>query len=175
MLFEEELLAKIEKLNSTFSMTDEWFEVVSRGAELKALMSEQLLSQRSRLLYGHNVGHGIETYDDTHRRHGDCVAIGMNIELALAVAGGLVDRKVWHRQQKILNKFNLTDRLPIGMEFSKIKDKMKLYKLYKNGEYLFVIPKKPGTIIRNNGDYYWHLTEKDLDILWPKALKLINQ
>ncbi len=175
MLFDEDLIQRIEKLPTKFTLSKDWFSVVSRGAELKAKMSENSFSQRSRLLYGHNIGHGIETLSTTHRRHGDCVSIGMNYELAIGVFLGEVDETTWKRQQRILERFGLPLRIPERTNFEKIKSKMRKYKLYKDGQYLFIIPKIPGKIIESSQGFYVKLSEQKLDEAYMKAKKLILQ
>lgn len=174
MLFDENLIQQIEKLPKKFSMSKDWFTVISRGAELKAKMSENPFSQRSKLLYGHNIGHGFETLNSTHRRHGDCVSLGMNYELAIGVAIGAVDNSVWERQQNILKRFGLPYKLPKRTNFEKIKNKMKKYKLYKEGQYLFIIPKTPGEIIESKQSYYIELCDKKLNNAYLEAEKLIS-
>lgn len=175
MLFDEKLIHQIEKLPSKFSLSEDWFSVISRGAELKAKMSEKPFSQRSKLLYGHNIGHGFETLSSMHRRHGDCVSIGMNYELAIGVVIGKVDKSTWERQQKILTKFGLPFVIPKTTSFDKIKSKMRKYKLYKESQYLFILPKKPGEIIENDSSYYLELSDKNLDDAFVKVRKLIMQ
>ena len=175
MLFDERLIRSIEKLPEKFSLTDDWLVVINRGAELKAKMSEKTLHQRSKLLYGHNIGHGFETLNSLHRRHGDCVAIGMNYESALGVVMGLVDRSVWQRQYNLLQKFNLPSHIPERADFEQIKKNMRKYKLYKDSKYLFVIPRKPGEIIESNLGYYCELSEEDLNSAYGEAKKIIFQ
>ena len=123
MLFDENLIKLIEELPSKFSLTQGWFNAVTKGAELKARISEKPFSQRSKLLYGHNIGHGIETYNTTHRRHGDCVAIGMNYELAIGVVANLIDKNVWERQNQLLKKFKLPTLFPKEIDFEIVKKK----------------------------------------------------
>ena len=79
-----------------------------------------------------NIGHGVETYGTTHRRHGDCVSIGMNYELALGVIGGIVERNVWEKQNSLLRKFDLPTKLPANISIEKLIYSMKRYKLYKD-------------------------------------------
>lgn len=174
MLFDNDLLESIEELPQRFVAERDWFSTVTRGAELKAYFSEQPFSRRSQLLYGHNLGHGLETLSTLHRRHGDCVSVGMNYELAMGVALNLVDYKVWARQNRILKKFDLPTALPKKVSFEKIKEKMRQYKLYKNGLYLFIIPKNPGEVIQNGSDYYQGLTENELDKAYTKAVEFIT-
>ncbi len=175
MLFDSQLISQIEKLHGSFQIDNKWFSVISRSAELKALMSEKPLSERSRLLYGHNIGHAIETYDHTHRRHGDCVSIGMNMELALAVVAGIVEMETWNKQHTLLRKFKLHKDIPQGINFKTLKEKMKRYKLYKDKQFLYIIPKKPGSILESSDSYYWKLTEEQLDQLLPKAAQLLDR
>ncbi|MDR2410492.1 MAG: 3-dehydroquinate synthase [Bacteroidales bacterium] len=175
MLFDGDLIQQIEKLPKTFSFSRDWFSAISRGAELKAIMSENQFSQRSKLLYGHNIGHGLETLSSTHRRHGDCVSIGINYELAIAVVVGKVEKNIWERQQEILKSFGLPFKIPERANFEKIKSKMRKYKLYREGRYLFVFPKNPGEIIETNNNFYTELPDEKLDKAYLEAKKLILQ
>lgn len=175
MLFDENLIGQIEKLPKRFTFSKDWFSVVGRGAELKAGMSENPFYQRSKLLYGHNIGHGLEISNHAHQRHGDCVSIGMNFELAIGVVIGEVDKAIWERQQRILERFKLPFKIPKRTNFEKIKSKMRKYKLYKEGRYLFILPKKPGEIIESNKGYYVELSDEQLDHSYMEAKKLISQ
>lgn len=175
MLFDENLIQQIEKLPKKFTLSKNWFSVISRGAELKASMSEKPFSQRSKLLYGHNIGHGLETLNSTHRRHGDCVSIGMNYELAMGVVIGKVEKSTWERQQRILERFDLPFKISVKTDFKKIKNKMRQYKLYKDEQYLFILPKRPGEIIGNVQNYYCELSDEKLDQAYLEAKKLILQ
>jgi len=174
MLFDENLFADLEKLPDHFDISHGCFTAIIRSAQLKARISEQSFSERSKLMYGHNIGHGIETYNSFHRRHGDCVSIGMNYELALACVGGVVDKKLWQRQHALLKKFSLILSFPKEINILKLKEKMKLYKLYRNGSFLFVIPNKVGSILQNAGGYYWQIPENDFEILLHRAVKTFN-
>lgn len=165
MLFDSELFNLLEKISSTFAISEEWFEVVSRSSQLKAKMSERPFSERSKLLYGHNIGHGIETYDDSHRRHGDCVAIGMNYELFMAKEAGIVSQDMWVRQNMLLKKFGLPFKFD-NLDIANLKNKIKLYKLYNNDQYLFVIPRNIGSIHLLKDDYFWKISEEEFDTLF---------
>lgn len=175
MLFDEHLIRQVEKLPLKFSLSQDWLSVISRGAELKAKISEKPFSQRSKLLYGHNIGHGLETLSSAHRRHGDYVSIGMNYELAIGVAIGVVSKNVWERQQRILKRFGLPFVIPKRTSFEKIKSKMRKYKLYKEGQYLFILPKNPGEIIENNSSYYLELSDEKLNDAYLKTKRLMTK
>lgn len=174
ILFDEKLFDDLEKLPGHFDTSHGWFAAITRSAQLKARISEQSFSERSKLMYGHNIGHGVETYSSSHRRHGDCVSIGINYELALACVGGMVDKKVWKRQYALLKKFGLIHSIPKGINILLLKEKMKLYKLYRNGSFLFVIPKTVGSALQSNGEYYWQVPEKDFEALLYQATKTFN-
>lgn len=164
MLFDSKLFERLERLSKTFEISEEWFDVVSQSSQLKAKMSERPFSERSKLLYGHNIGHGIETYDSTHKRHGDCVAIGMNYELFIAKEAGIVSSDMWLRQNKLIKKFGLPFKFD-NIDTKNLKKRIQLYKLYKNDMYLFVIPRSIGTVHELGDNYYWKLSESEFDSL----------
>ncbi len=174
MLFDSKLIDLMEKLPSKFVISKDWMSAISRSAQLKANISEEPFSERSRLLYGHNIGHGVETYNSTHRRHGDCVSIGMNYELAMAVAYKIVDPLVWKRQVDLLHKFGLPTVIS-GMSLEVIKERMKKYKLYKDGEFFFIVPQKFGKIYEQKHGYYWKLNERQFDTLFATAHAMNTQ
>lgn len=174
MLFDNKLINDICLLKDHFQLDREWLSAISRGAELKARLCEQPMTDRSKLLYGHNIGHGVETYGNTHRRHGDCVSIGMNYELALAVIGGIVERNVWEQQNSLLRKFDLPTKLPADISIEKLIDSMKRYKLYKDEKFMFIIPKNPGQISQFKNTYYWRISEEKLKDYLLETIKMIG-
>lgn len=169
MLFDASLFKQLGNVSKIFEPSKEWLEVIAKSAGLKAKMSEQPLSQRSKLLYGHNIGHGLETYDHKHRRHGDAVSIGMNYELAMAVCSGIVKQEVWKKQSELLRKFNLVNTFWKGIDLNILMAKMKLYKLSKDGNLLFVIPQSAGKILETKDSYYWQVPEKKFIQILQKA------
>lgn len=163
VLFDKNLFEMLNRLPSKFELSIDWFNVITRSAELKTRVSQEHLLQRSKLLYGHNIGHGFETLGSTYRRHGDCVSIGINYELALAVVAGIVKKDLWDKQRDLITKFDLPCLLPKRTNLKKLKAKMSKYKLFKDGIYFFVIPKKVGEIFEDHNGYFWKIKEKQFD------------
>ncbi len=132
----------------------EELEVFFTSSKLKANVCEAKSKKKISLLYGHSVGHAIERYESTHLRHGDCVAIGMTIEGAMACVLGIWKKEEWEKQQELIESFDLPTKLPEYINLEDLSKKMRLYKKLINTEnYLFSLPKSIGEINESNNNY----------------------
>jgi len=178
VLFDKKYFLTLERIFRDKKLVDlnknELVKILIKSAKLKARLCEQPMSQRSKLLYGHNVGHAIERYNRKHLRHGDCVSIGINIELALAVILGIFDPLDWKRQKKLIMNIGLPYSLPSYINLKRLQEKMQLYKLFAKDEYLFVLPKEIGKIYTNESSYFTKIQKKDFPQLIRKVMEFIQ-
>ena len=135
---------------------------IARIAALKASLVEEEGRQRDGLLYGHNVGHAIEALPHTKIRHGEAVAIGMSLEGWMAVEDGVLDVAIWKLQQEMLQVLHLPRSLPHNIQAGDVVNAMRRYRLYHQGEFLFVVPSGQGTRYFKNGDGYLRISEDDM-------------
>lgn len=173
MLFSTNLFSKLQRIS--LSNEIELRNIIAESAKFKSLLCEQSLRKRSKLLYGHNIGHGIETYSLLRRRHGDCVSIGMNLEAAMAVQLGMLQKHDWLSQQRLLLRFHLPTEFPKGMKKEVVIERMKLYKLYKERKFSFVLPKKIGGIYETNRNYFTVIEEQKFVDLLATSIEMCRQ
>jgi len=173
MLFSADLFNKLQCFSQSNEI--ELRNIIAESAKFKALLCEQPLKVRSKLLYGHNIGHGIETYSSLRRRHGDCVSIGMNLEAAMAVQLGILQKQDWLSQQELLLRFHLPTEFPKGMKKEVVMERMKLYKLYKDGKFFFVLPKKIGGIYETNRSYFTVIEDQKFVDLLSASIDMCSQ
>lgn len=173
MLFSADLFSMLQQFSSSNEI--ELRNIITESAKFKAFLCEQPLKVRSKLLYGHNIGHGIETYSSLRRRHGDCVSIGMNLEAAIAVQLGILQKHDWLSQQELLLRFHLPTEFPKGMKKEVVMEKMKLYKLYKGRKFFFVLPKKIGGIYETDRNYFTVIEEQKFVDLLSTSIKMNRQ
>lgn len=149
--------------------------LISNSAHTKAHICEQSESNQVTLLYGHAIGHSIESLSSLRMRHGDCVSIGMHLEGALACVLGIWNSTEWMIQLTILNALNLPLDIPKEFSLESIVEGMNAYKkLTNDDEYLFTLPEAIG---RMHGSPYTFLTavkKTDMIKLLQKTLKWID-
>ena len=87
---------------------------------------------RSILNFGHTVGHGIEALMQPTLLHGECVAIGMVIEVEVSRALGHCETLLVARLKRVLSALKLPFRVPVevsnGIGLQKCIDKMAIDK-----------------------------------------------
>jgi len=93
-----------------------WLEAIHRSVAVKARLVEQDerdQGPRRLLNYGHTVGHALETLlGNEVMRHGEAVAIGMQVAARVAMARGLLTEQDAERQRSDLEGLGLATRLP---------------------------------------------------------------
>lgn len=89
--------------------------LIARNCEIKA----EVVSQDERendlrmiLNYGHTIGHSVEHLLGYELSHGECVALGMIAENAIAAARGILPREDAERVRALLDRLRLPTRLP---------------------------------------------------------------
>lgn len=152
VLYDKEFFDDLLKLtkDTSFLRSGEVENVLCRSARVKASICEQGRGKIS-LLYGHAIGHALEASGKGKWRHGDCVAIGMHLEGAIACELGIWNQQEWHQQYQLLQQLRLpTTILPL-VSSVEISNKMLLYKkLVEPENYLFVLPREIGKV--NNAE-----------------------
>lgn len=145
--FFEQLEHYSQNLDKYDYASEETLDIFFKSSFIKAKICEEPNNKKLRLLYGHAVGHAYEKITDGHKRHGDCVAIGMIVEGALSVLLGLWNKKEWDRLEKLIVDFNLPKNLPETINLDALLLKMLRYKkLVDKENYLFCLPDRIGHI-----------------------------
>ncbi|MGH7285915.1 MAG: 3-dehydroquinate synthase [Polyangiaceae bacterium] len=91
-------------------------EYIRRSIELKAEVvrdDEREAGDRAILNFGHTVGHALEAHGGyAKHRHGEAVAIGMLVELALGAELGFAPKDLLARTRGVLEKLGLPTSVP---------------------------------------------------------------
>lgn len=90
---------------------------ISRSVSAKAAVvvaDERESGWREVLNYGHTIGHALEVVSGYELVHGQAVAAGMRAAGWLSVQMGRCDPSVVEAQNRLLDAFGLTSRLPLG-------------------------------------------------------------
>lgn len=124
-------------------------EIVRRSAIIKAEIvgkDERESGLRKILNYGHTAGHVVETCTGYSRyRHGEAVAIGMDLAARLARSLGLCSEEVVTRQRVLLARLGLPVALPSIPAATAIRS-MLLDKKVADGRIHFILPRDLGHV-----------------------------
>lgn len=177
VLFDKDFFQELETFSHQDMMNirnDRFLQIIRHSAYLKMENSEAHTNHKIKLLYGHAIGHGLELLGPSKRRHGDCVAIGMNIEGAIACFKGIWEFKEWEAQRRLLRQFRLPTVFPPDVNIKTLISRMCLYKkLTSDGSFLFVFPKHFGEVyINNNGGFTTAIDKNEFEVLLKKCIEL---
>lgn len=142
--------------------------VIATACELKAEILGQEPRYRIKPMYGHVIGQAIELLGPTHRRHGDCVAIGMVAEGLLAVELGIWNLEEWKLQTNLLRALKLPVRFPRELSLEQVITGLQKDKLATESEFRFVLPRAIGTVADTNGSFFTSVSRSRIsEILSP--------
>ena len=99
---------------------------------------------RAVLNYGHTAGHALETLTGHELRHGEAVAMGMEIAAKISAELGHIEEVDVERQSSLLEKLGLRRAPPI-LEVESIVEIMRRDKKAEMGSIRFVLPTGIGT------------------------------
>jgi len=149
VLYDRTFFEKLEKLVVGNRLgEEELIDILYESSVIKAKICEEPNNQKLRLLYGHAIGHSYEKLTEGRRRHGDCVAVGMDTEGALAVLAGYWSRDEWERQRQVIRKFKLPIDMPLDTDLDDLITKMAKYKkLVDKDNLYFILPDEIGHVV----------------------------
>jgi len=103
---------------------------------------------RAILNYGHTFGHALEAATKYSRyRHGEAVAIGMNIAAKIARSLGLVDDEFVERQARLIRAFDLPLDAPQDVDVEGLIGFLRADKKARGGRVRFVLPTRIGSVV----------------------------
>jgi 3-dehydroquinate synthetase len=154
VIYDKTFFDELEGLQLEHRLSHELLiDILYKASIIKASICEQVGDKKIQLLYGHAIGHAYEKLLSGHTRHGDCVAIGMNFEGALAVNTGIWNEEQWRRQANLITKFHLPLTPPQEVSIEDLIAKMGKYKKLVNDDCLsFALPEKIGSIANKEAD-----------------------
>jgi len=128
-------------------------ELIRRNCAIKAAIvasdereTSCAIVGRAALNFGHTIGHAIEAACGYELRHGEAVALGMMVEMDLAVrlsALGDVERR---RVEELLARLQLPHQLPKGTDTADIVARLDADKKVTGGTPRFVLPAGLGEV-----------------------------
>jgi 3-dehydroquinate synthase len=130
--------------------------LVQRSIEIKAGVVSQDERERGRraiLNAGHTVAHGIEVASGYQLHHGECVAIGLTLEAALAESMGIAETGTAATIARVLERFGLPLRLPSDLSPQSVLEVMARDKKNRAGEIHFSPPTGIGTMWGKGNDW----------------------
>jgi len=122
--------------------------VVRRSVVIKArlvsLDERDSKGVRAILNYGHTAGHALETLTEHEFRHGEAVAMGMEVAAKISSELELIEEAEVERQSRLLEKLGLGMTPPrVGVE--NMMEVMRRDKKAEGGSIRFVLPTGIGT------------------------------
>ncbi|MCB4791715.1 MAG: 3-dehydroquinate synthase [Elusimicrobia bacterium] len=146
-----------EHIQNIYEIENSKYEaIIAKCCSIKARIVESDEKEkkgiREVLNFGHTFGHAIETLSGYKvYKHGQAVAIGMNMAGNLAVSLGVLSEVDRIRIKNIL----VSAKLPVGMKerysFKQILPVLMRDKKVKRGNLRFVLPKKLGSVFVHKG------------------------
>ncbi len=143
-------------------------EVIIRCCRVKARIVEadarDVKGVRAALNYGHTVGHALEHLSRPRLRHGEAVALGMEVEALIAYRLGLIPLGDLERQGRLLEALDLGIR-PRRIRPQKLLEAMRRDKKNRGGVIRMALPRGIGRrpLLRGVEE---HLILKALEEMW---------
>ncbi|NUQ46061.1 MAG: 3-dehydroquinate synthase [Phycisphaerae bacterium] len=127
-------------------------ELIERNLRLKGgvvLADEREAIQsdgpgRAVLNFGHTIGHALEAASGFRWPHGVCVALGMIVEMELAVRLGTFDESLRRRIESLMTRLTLPRNAPEPFSMRDVLTLMKFDKKNRRARPRFVLPQADG-------------------------------
>lgn len=148
-LFEQ--MEESERLDQLCDLDPDLLQaILIRSCQAKADVvskDEKEADMRAILNYGHTIGHAVESLTGYRLiNHGEGVAIGMVVAGKLAVELEMWRKEDAQRQDALIQKAGLPNRLPDGLDNEAIIDALQSDKKVKAGKVRFVLPTQIGAV-----------------------------
>ena len=125
---------------------------------------------RQTLNLGHTFGRALEALCHYQLLHGECVAIGLVMQLELGKELGFVNQEQINRIKNLLKKTLLPIFPPQNITIDNFIDKMYKDKKVKCGKLNFVFQDGIGKMKQHNGNYAYPIEEKTIRIFLKNFL-----
>jgi len=152
VIWDADLFAKLEgceKLDQLRYLSEEMLQtILTHSCQAKAIVvgkDEKESGLRALLNYGHTIGHAVESLTGYKVvNHGEAVAIGMVAAGQIAVDLRMWSKEATERQNELIKKAGLPNKLPVGLDVGEIIDALQTDKKVKSGKVRFVLPRQIG-------------------------------
>jgi len=126
-------------------------ELIARNCTIKAdvvARDERESDLRMILNYGHTIGHAIEHLLEYRLRHGECVALGMLVENAIASRRRLLNAALAERIAGLIAQLGLPTRLPRLLDAPAVAAVCGMDKKVRSGAVNFILLRDLGAPVR---------------------------
>jgi 3-dehydroquinate synthase len=137
--------------------------LIHRTCLTKASLVSSGAKTRLHSLYGHVIGHALESMH--YGRHGDCVAVGIEIEGYFSVELGLWNKHDWLVQRAALRRVGLATQLPATINVDALLDKMRQDRFASNAGAGFILPSAMGAVHEELGEPHTKIPWADISRL----------
>ena len=129
---------------------------IARNIEIKADIvrrDERERGRRQVLNFGHTVGHAIEATSGYTLLHGECVAIGLVYEAAIAVKTGVASPGTARDVRRAGERIGLATTIPQTCTTDRLIAAMRTDKKVRSGALRFALPREIGMMASGDGTW----------------------
>jgi 3-dehydroquinate synthase len=130
--------------------------LIARSIEIKAEIvrrDEREQGLRQVLNFGHTIGHAIEAASGYSLLHGECVAIGMVYEAAMAEKIGVASSGTARDVRRAVERIGLPAALPAKFAADHLLAVMRSDKKVRSGKMRFALPREIGAMATGDGSW----------------------
>lgn len=130
--------------------------LIARSIEIKAEVvrrDEREKSLRQVLNFGHTIGHAIEAASGYSMLHGECIAIGMVCEAAIAEKTGTASPGTARDVRRAVERAGLPTSIPGNVTTDRLVATMRLDKKVRSGALRFALPREIGAMASGDGTW----------------------
>jgi 3-dehydroquinate synthase len=156
-MYLERTVADAPSLLDAAARRDDALEaLIARSIEIKAEVvrrDERERGLRQVLNFGHTIGHAIETASGYSLLHGECVAVGMVYETAMAVKVGVASPGTARDVRRAVERMGLPTTLPQSVTADRLVALMRSDKKMRAGALRFALPREIGAMASGDGTW----------------------
>ena len=157
-------------------------KMISTNCEIKKTIveeDEREKGKRQWLNLGHTIAHGLESASKHKLNHGKAVALGLLIEMQIAVELNIAKPQLLSELRELLAIYELPTKLPKSIDINACMDALKLDKKNRGKEIYFVFVKEAGKPFSKRKRYSIAVAKKQIKkafktFLYPAHLKMRN-
>jgi len=148
--------------------------VVLESCRLKSILVAGSPEVRKHSLYGHVIGHALESLVGPGALHGECVSLGLLCEGWLAVRRGYWREEDWHRQFAVLGALGLPVRPLRALSSEAVLDQARRDKYCRDGQLMLVLPGGIGQVHAPDGRAWTPVPLKEARGAYAEMFELLE-
>lgn len=160
---DKKLLKELSKKNLEKSFLS---KIIKKTIRLKLNLIEndrKEINEGKILIYGHTIGHAIETLSKGKLNHGESISIGMCCTAKISHELGYLDKKDMEKHYKILSAWELPTRIPKHIKVDSLIKQLDYDKKLKNEKIELIVLKEIGKILKSNNKIGISITDNKLE------------